>query len=132
MKRNIQNEMKELFGNSCLCYSYAYLTQQSDDPKALTQFVLEGWRMGYIDDDGFVSNPLAYLRLLGKKPRNIEKVKINTLGELPKDNQFVVEYAYGTNKHFVVANYEKIVFDPAGESNTVKNGKPVSYRKIVY
>lgn len=130
--RNIQDEMKELFGNSCLCYSMAYYVLQTTDIKTLTGYVLEGWKLGYIDNDGYVSNPLGYMRLLGRKYTDIEKVKISSLTDLKADNSlYVVEYVYGNGSHFVVVKNHKVVFDPAGDSNTVKKGKPYSYRKYI-
>lgn len=50
---NIQAQMKELFGNSCLAYCYAaYSTSNFKDIKELTRCVLKGWYAGWIDDDG--------------------------------------------------------------------------------
>ncbi len=130
--RNIQKEMQELFGSSCLCYSYGYLTNPTADVKELTYYVLEGWRMGYVDSDGYVSNPVGYLNLLGKKVKDIQKIKLSDVEALPSNDLYVVEYAYGNNRHFVVCNKYGVKFDPAGESNTVKNGKIISYRKLIY
>lgn len=129
---NIQEAMKELFGNSCLAYSMAYYVLQTDDVKTLTEHVLEGWKLGYIDNDGYVSNPLSYMRLLGRKYKDVEKVKINSLTDLKADNTlYVVEYVYGNGSHFVVVKNQKVIFDPAGDSNTVKKGRPYSWRKYI-
>lgn len=130
---NIQEQMKELFGNSCLCYSYAFLELKSKDIKLLTRAVLNGWIEGYIEDDGFVKFPLDYLRnTLGLKVKDVSKVKISSLNDLPDNDYYVVEYVYGNGSHFVVAKNKKVVFDPAGDSNTVKKGKVYSYRKLKY
>ena len=133
---NIQGQMKELFGNSCLAYCYAYLFLRTDEVKKLTKAVLYGWYNGYIDDDGFVSKPLEYIKLTsGKEVTDIEKIYINDLSELPEGKMIVVEYKKKpTDKasHFVVACDGVIEFDPSGDSQTVKVGKPFSYRKFIY
>lgn len=133
--KNLQSTMKELFGNSCLGYSYAYIVLKTNDAVILTRYFLEGWASGYIDDDGFVSKPLGYLCILGNGAKDVKKVAINKLSDLPDNGEYVVEYMIKPDakaSHFVVANKEKVIFDCAGDSNTVKYGSPVSYRKLVY
>lgn len=126
--RDIQSMMKELFGNSCLAYSYAYIALETDDPKKLTAAVLKGWTEGYIDDDGYVRYPVKYLNSLslGIGAVDIQKHYDN----YPKEPH-VEEWQLNGMSHFVVAEGNKIVFDPAGNSNTVKKGKRVSWRKIL-
>ena len=58
---NIQNEMKKLFGGSCYGYCLAYLFGDYRDIKALTQAFMQGWVDGFIDYDGFVTNPLGFI-----------------------------------------------------------------------
>ena len=132
---NLQAQMKELFGNSCLGYSYARLIKQTDDAFILTSYFLEGWAEGFIEDDGYVTRPLGYLRLLGNGAKDVQKVEINKLSDLPDNREYVVEFKIKPDakaSHFVVATKDKVVFDAAGDSNTVKYGSPVSYRKLVY
>ena len=132
---NIQAQMKELFGNSCLAYCYASLgVANRNDIKELTFIVLNGWRNGWIDDDGFVSKPVPYLNsFVQEEVKDIRKHFISSLNELP-DGYWVVEYKLKpTDKasHFVIAGYGRVVFDPSGDSNTVKYGKPFSYREVI-
>lgn len=129
---NLQNKMKELFGGSCLGYCYAYIACDDKDDKSLTTAFLHGWVLGFIDDDGYVSNPIKYLKLLGHQVRDIKKVEIEYLNDLPNEGLYAVEYRYNNGTHFVVASKGKVVFDPSGDSNSVKYGKVVSYRKLVY
>jgi hypothetical protein len=127
---NIQSQMKELFGNSCYAYSLAYLFRKSDDVKILTKLVLEGWYEGYIDDDGFVSNPTKFIKLIsGESFKDVQHVTISSLNELPEGNWIVIYYYNKT--HFVVANRNGVIFDPSGESNSVKYGKVASYRRFI-
>lgn len=129
--------MENLFGHSCYCYSLAYLLSKTMDIKTLTKYVLNGWFNNFVDDDGFISKPVQYYNSIAKeygKPciRDVEKPEISSLNELPDDENYVVEYQYGKQSHFVVANRDGVVFDPYGNSNTVRNGNPVSWRKYIF
>lgn len=129
---NLQNQMKQLFGGSCYCYCIAKLFSGSDDIKKLTTYVLSGWVKGYIDDDGFVSKPLEYIKLVGGEAyRDVEKPSIKSLKDLPTNEDYIVEYVYYNSSHFVIANRDGVVFDPAGNSNSVMYGRVVSYRRFV-
>lgn len=135
---NIQEMMKELFGNSCNAYCYAYKAHPSSDIKQLTKCVLKGWYDGNIKDDGYVSHPVQYYNSLmpadNRYIGDVVKVSIRKLEELPK-GLWIVEYKVRPEfkeSHFVVASRTGVVFDPAGDSNTVRYGAPVSYRKLIY
>lgn len=135
---NIQAMMKELFGNSCQAYCYAYIAHPASGVHQLTNCVLKGWNEGYIDDDGYVSKPVQYYNSLmpadGIRIRDVTQVPINNLSELPLTGMFSVEFRLtpeAKEKHFAVCTRGRILFDPSGESNTCKNGVPVSYRKLV-
>lgn len=135
---NIQAMMKELFGNSCLAYCYAYIAHPASGIHQLTNCVLKGWHDHNIDDDGFVSKPVQYYNSLmpadNIRIRDVVKVAINNLSELPLTGMYSVEFKLQrTDKqsHFAVCVKGEIIFDPSGESNTCKYGVPVSYRKLV-
>lgn len=134
---NIQAMMKELFGNSCQAYCYAFIAHPTRGIHQLTNCVLKGWNEGYIDDDGYVSKPVQYYNSLTADNiciRDVTKVDINNLNELPEKGMFSVEFKLQrTDKksHFAVCKRGEIVFDPSGDSNTCKYGVPVSYRKLV-
>lgn len=135
---NIQAQMKELFGGSCMAYCYAYLAHPSSSVKQLTNCFLKGWSEGNIDNDGFVSKPVQYYNSLmpadNRYIKDVAKVAICRLPELP-DGLWIVEYKVHPDfedSHFVVATNDGIVFDPSGDSNTVRYGAPVSYRKLIY
>lgn len=140
---NIQAKMKELFGNSCLGYCYAYIAHKhtfiEEEPgiKRLTSTFLEGWMMGYIDDSGFVSKPVQYYNSITavSKIKDIRIVPISSLKELPKKGMFSVEFKLSREhkeSHFAVCTRDKIIFDPSGDSITCKYGIPVSYREFIY
>lgn len=135
---DIQAMMKELFGNSCQAYCYAYIAHPSSGVHQLTNCVLKGWNEGHIDDDGYVSRPVQYYNSLmpadNIRIKDVVKAPINNLNDLPEDGMFSVEFKLErTDKksHFAVCVKGKIIFDPSGESNTCKYGVPVSYRKFV-
>lgn len=140
---NIQAMMKELFGNSCQAYCYAYISHKrklagEPTPQLLTQSVLQGWYDASIDDDGYVSHPVEYWNHMQNSKfdwiKDVVIVNINNLDELPVTGMYSVEFKLQrTDKksHFAVCVKGKIIFDPSGESNTCKYGVPVSYRKLV-
>ena len=125
--KNVQAQMKELFGNSCYAYCIAYLSGKSDI-KDLTKAVLEGWYRGYIDDDGYVSQPHKFYNYCFGKDlaRDVEKPQYKAE---PFDQIVCFEYNEGT--HFVVMRDNRVVFDPSGNSNSVKYGIPTTVRKFI-
>lgn len=138
---NIQATMKELFGNSCLAYCYAYLAFKQHHGeliptiKYLTRKVLEGWYAEYIEDDGYVSKPVQYFNIIceGNRIYDIQKFDLFKLSDLP-EGLWIVEFKLKrTDKesHFAIAERKGIVFDPSGRSNTCAYGVPVSYRKLL-
>jgi hypothetical protein len=125
---NIQRSMTDLFGSACYAYCIAYIFSGKDDVKDLTRYVLHGWFNGYLDDDGYVRYPIKYVALMGKKFTDVSKVEIESLMDLPDEGIYAVEYVYGVKHHFVVCRRGEVVFDPWEDSDTVKYGKPISYR----
>lgn len=125
--KNVQAQMKELFGNSCYAYCIAYMSGKSDI-KDLTKAVLEGWYKGFIDDDGYVSQPHKFYNYcFGKElARDVEKPQYKSE---PYDQIVCFEYNGGT--HFVVMRDNRVVFDPSGDSKSVKYGIPTTVRKFV-
>ena len=79
---------------------------------------------GFLEQDCFVNDPVAILRYLGVPVTTVEKSK--TL----KDGKIIcARYKYMNHRHFVLVDrYGNIIFDPLGESNTVKKGQVEDYR----
>ena len=129
---NYQQWAKSVFGQCCYAACLSYLFRKSLDPIIITLDILNGIRNGFIDfEDAYVSKPLQYIQLIkGVKYRDVEKPKINSLADLP-DGEWIVEYSYNKGSHFVIADKNGVTFDPAGDSNSVKFGKPVSYRRFI-
>lgn len=119
--------MKELFGNSCYAYCIAALFRKTDDIKVLTKYVLEGWYNGYIEDSGYVSKPLQYIKLIcGETYKDVQHVPY-----IPSDKEQIVCWEYNGGTHFVIMKDNQVCFDTAGESNTVKYGKIKNARLFV-
>lgn len=125
--------MKELFGNSCYAYCISYLSGKRNI-KDLTKDVLDGWYKGYIDDGGFVSKPHLFYNLCFGK----DLVKdVQHVPYVPTDDEQIVCWEYNGGTHFVVMKGKdssgsgKVVFDPSGDSNSVKYGKIKNARKFL-
>lgn len=123
---NIQKSAMELFGNACYAYCIAYMKIKDDDFKTLTKMVVDAYSAGWIDDDGYVSKPHKYYG-----SRDVVKVYIDDLSDLPDGQLCIVEWKWNGKSHFVVCSRYKVVFDPWENSDTVKYGKPVSWRKFI-
>lgn len=123
---DIQSSMKDLFGGSCYAYCIAWLSG-IEDIASLTFEVLNAWKNGWIEDDGFVSKPVEYYNhLFSEACKDVKKEDYKAEAY----NQ-IVEWRNGSVVHFVVMRNGKVVFDPAGFSTTVARGKPVSVRRFV-
>ena len=131
--RNIQEEMKTFFSSSCYAYCLAYKFGESFTIFDLTRDILSGYEKGFIESDGYVSKPIEFIKYLGPATyTDVQKVPIMSLKQLPDNNEtYIVEYKNGIFSHFVVVYNGQVIFDPAGDSNTVKYGKPVSWRKYI-
>lgn len=135
---NIQNFWKDFFGGSCYAFCLTkYFGNCDDDLAEMAGLILFGLKKGFIDTDGYVSKPIQYIQsLTTKAPYDVRKISITNLSELPNDpSGFIVEYKLDPKSkasHFVIANNKKVLFDPYGDSNTVKNGKPFTFRAFVY
>lgn len=124
---NIQVKMQELFAHSCYAYCISYMSGKRDI-KDLTTDVLEGWKRDYISDDGYVSKPhLFYNYCFGKElARDVRKPAYK-----PEPFDQIVCFEYNGGTHFVCMRAGNVVFDPSGNSNSVKYGKPVSVREFI-
>jgi len=131
---NYQGWAKELFGGACYAACLSYLFGRRYNPLDITRAILNGVEDLYIEHDGFVSKPLEFIRTLnGKQYKDVKKVAITSLAELPA-GEYIVEYKKiptAKESHFVIANKDGVIWDPSGNSITVQTGAPVSYREFV-
>lgn len=131
---DLQTKYKKFFGGIC----YAFCMVKKFKPNAsdvdIARTVLDGWDAGYLDDDGYVSSPVQFINNIikpkGIKVGDVEKVPYSLENLIEEQNIVMWEYNSGT--HFVVMNREgDVIFDPSGNSKTVKYGIPVSIRKYI-
>lgn len=134
--RDIQSEMKEFWGHSCYAWCLAKLFLGTDNIYNMMGHILFAWESGYIDNDGFVSKPLKFIGTMSKEPRDIQKVKINKIEDIPNEPTIVEMSCPIGGSHFVICHYDgkKVIldFDPSGNSNSWKAQKFISWRKYLY
>lgn len=132
---NVQIKMENFFAHTC----YAYCLCKKFNPEwnlpKMTMAILTGWDKGYLEDDAYVAKPVQFINnVLGGSVKDVQKVFISSLKELPDNGYYIVEYKKtpdSKDSHFVVVYKKKVFFDPSGDSVTVKVGKPFSYRKYI-
>jgi hypothetical protein len=131
---NLQEKYKKFFSGICYAFCMVKKFKPNASDADIARDVLDGWDAGYLDDDGYVSSPVQFINNIikpkGIEVRDVEKIDFKK-EELTEDTNIVMwEYDGGT--HFVVMNREgDVIFDPSGNSKTVKYGIPVSIRKYI-
>lgn len=128
--RNIQEEMKELWGNSCYAWCLVWLYSEPSEITNMLNQIVKGIEKKYIDYPScWVREPAKFVNmLLGySKFRDVEKVYFDP----PFDTPVIVEWVNGHQSHFVVMKEGKVIFDPCGNSKTVRNGKISSWRRFI-
>ena len=130
---NLQEKYKKFF--MCACYSFCLVKKFR--PKAsdaeIARYVLDGLICGYIEKDGYVSQPVHFVNYITDQDElyvDVKKVDYKK-DELTEDTNIVM-WEYNEITHFVIMNKKgNVIFDPSGNSNTVKYGIPVSIRKFI-
>lgn len=131
---DLQTKYKKFFGG--VCYSFCLVKKfkpQASDAE-IARDVLDGWDVGYIDDDGYVSKPVQFINYIiepeGIEVRDVAKVDYSL--ENLTEEQNIVMWEYNEGTHFVIMDKNgDVTFDPSGNSNSVKYGIPVSIRKFI-
>ena len=118
---------------TCLIYLAESLTGQNYDLIDEFNFCcqkIDANNVAWITENGYVNRPdLILAHYLNKR---IGVIKTNNLKYVPSNNDYFIGcYKWNGGSHFVYLNKElKVLFDPLGKSNTVKNGKLESLRVI--
>lgn len=129
---NLQEKYKKFFSGVC----YAFCLVKKFNPKAsdaeIAMIVLSGWNNDYLEDDGYVKYPVDFINTFtAKKIRDVQKIDFKK--ENLTEDMNIVMFSYNGGTHFVIMNKEgDVIFDPSGNSNSVKYGVPVSIRKYIY
>ncbi len=133
---NLQEKYKKFFGGICyaFCMVKKFKSYSASDAE-IARTVLDGWDAGFIDDDGYVSKPVQFINYIiepeGIRVIDVEKVDFKK-EELTEDINIVM-FEYNEGTHFICMNKEgDVIFDPSGDSKSVKYGIPISIRKYIY
>ena len=133
--KNIQEQMGTFFSSSCYSYCLCKKFHPEWNLPRMTMAILTGWDKGYLEDDAYVAKPVQFINdCLGGNIKDVAKVFISSLKELPDDGYWIVEYKKkpdAKESHFVVCYKRRIWFDASGDSVTCRVGKPFSYRKFI-
>ena len=107
------------------CYFLCLLKFCNEEDNAIFWYK-ECVKKDYMGDDCYIKNPTAILRLVTGKNFNVVKQS----GAYAADLVITRYYCPKTeHNHFVITDENAVVkYDPLGESYTVKNGYPESYR----
>lgn len=131
---NLQEKYKKFFGGVC----YSFCLVKKFKPRAsdaeIARDVLDGWDVGYLEDDGYVCKPVQFINYIiepeGIDIRDVTKIDFKK-EELTEDANIVM-YSYNGGTHFVIMDKNgDVTFDPSGNSNSVKYGIPVSIRRYI-
>lgn len=132
---NLQEKYKRFLGGVCYAFCLVKKFRPTATNATIAMITLNGWDKGFIDDDGYVSKPVEFINecILGgtNAVRDVEKpdFSIHAL----EDKYNIVMWQYGEKTHFTIMNQAgDVIFDPSGDSNSVKYGIPVSIRRFIY
>lgn len=143
MKKNLQAQLEKFWHNACYAMCISYVNSDSvnrDDLYYMIIHVVQGWNNGFIEDDAYVAKPHKYATMCRgeeKYYKDVEKVPLNNLEDLPEDGEWIVEWKCPTGgSHFTVETRQTILtdeplFDPSYLSNSRKNKQAISYRRFI-
>jgi hypothetical protein len=128
---NIQKKYEELFKHSCYVFCLCYKFSGTKYEWIWLEKIARGVQAEYITKECYVAKPVEFISYtLGVKIKDVVKVDFKK-SELTEDVNIVM-YEYNGGTHFVCMNKEgDVIFDPSGDSNSVKYGIPVSIRKYI-
>lgn len=130
---NLQEKYKKFFSGAC----YAFTLVKKFRPKAsdaeIARYVLDGYVCGFIESDGYVSQPVQFVNYITDEDEiYVDVKKVDYKKEELTEKENIVMWEYNCNTHFVIMDKEgDVTWDPSGNSNTVKYGVPVSIRKFI-
>ena len=143
MKKNLQAQLEKFWHNACYAMCISYVNSDSvirDDLYYMIIHVVQGWNNGFIEDDAYVAKPHKYATMCRgeeKYYKDVEKVPLNNLEDLPEEGEWIVEWKCPTGgSHFTVETRQTILTDeplfaPSYLSNSRKNKQAISYRRFI-
>lgn len=124
----MQKKLIKLVDSTCLFLCYLWYGKQGLSVADTLKYLAACIDKGYVLEDGYVTDPEGILGLVTDKSYSVRKVY---------ENPYKICIAEFYNKrtdftHFVIVGpTNEVLYDPLGESVTVREGKIVSYREIV-
>lgn len=124
MEYGIQSMLKKLGDEGC--YFLCLLKACNVPNSKVIDAYCECLGRELIEEDCYVNDPVAVLRLFGMDAVRVNKVDA---GRAISGQPLLIVACYEWNRqsHFVIISKDG-VWDPLGESKTVKNGRAKSYR----
>lgn len=131
---DLQTKYKKFFGGVCYAFCLVKKFKSEASDAEIARDVLDGWDVGYLEDDGYVKSPVGFINNIiepeGIEVRDVAKVDYSL--ENLTEEQNIVMWEYNEGTHFVIMDKNgDVTFDPSGNSNSVKYGIPVSIRKFI-
>lgn len=134
VQKQVQERFEDLANNSCyaLClveYMNRYRKMGLTRPSQYFMLVIQGYANNWIDWDGTVTDPAAFLSYIDPKHK---KYKVSWVkGANTTYATFPTFYSIDSKTcHFVLTSNSKVVWNSLSYSRNVAKGKAMSYRKI--
>lgn len=129
LAEKLQKNIEQIAKNGCLAMCYLYCLGLEGSEMDYIGNVSDAIDFGYLDKDCTVFDADKYLGFFaGVERYKVLKKNISSISEI-KDRTPVC-YEYGKNRHWVVVENGKIVFNSLANSRCVARGKPVEARII--
>lgn len=129
---NLQEKYKKFFSGVCYAFCLVKKFKPNASDAEIARDVLDGWDVGYLEDDGYVCKPVQFINYV-IEPEDIDIIdvaKVDFKKEELTEDANIVMYSYNGGTHFVIMDKNgDVTFDPSGNSNSVKYGIPVSIRR---
>lgn len=122
----IQHELEMIGKYGCYLLSILHHKGEEDNVLKYYRYFL---KKGFIDEECYVKDPVSIMKYITGNNYNV--IKTTTI---PVNADIVICYYYNpTTKlhHFVYKEKDGTIWDPLGNSNTVKNGYIESYRVFI-
>ena len=130
---NLQKECETFFSGVCYAFCLVKKFRPNASNAEIIRYTLDGLICGYIEKDGYVAQPVHFVNYITEQDElYVDVKKVDYKKDELTENENIVMWEYNSNTHFVIMDKEgDVIWDPSGNSNTVKYGVPVSIRKFI-
>lgn len=126
--KNPQDAAENIYKNGCCAFVYLWCLGFEVDNSEALRMVQKAIEKGWIYPDCTV-DWIKWGKALTGRNIDIEKVNITTIANI-KERTPVLYSINGKTGHWVGVENGKIIFNPLSYSKNVKEGRPISMRKI--